>query len=123
MFERSLPRVKRHNPLKNVDRIVLSEARAYALLGESHPLAGQPTVTLEQLASEPLVLFDQAPSTNYAMSLSQARGLVPNIRHPRRTASPGCARSPTSAAASIRGRPSIRGRRRPKRQDASPVGV
>jgi DNA-binding transcriptional LysR family regulator len=67
--------------LEALDRIVLYEARAYALLGESHPLAGQPTVTLEQLATEPLVLFDQTPSTNYAMSLFQARGLVPNIRH------------------------------------------
>jgi DNA-binding transcriptional LysR family regulator len=38
-------------------------------------------VTLEQLASEPLVLFDQTPSMNYAMSLFQARGLAPNIRH------------------------------------------
>jgi hypothetical protein len=36
----------------------LYDARAYALLGESHPLARQPTVTLEQLATEPLVLFD-----------------------------------------------------------------
>ena len=45
--------------LEELDRIVLYEARAYALLGQSHPLADQPTVTLEQLASEPLVLFDQ----------------------------------------------------------------
>ncbi len=67
--------------LEALDRIVLYEARAYALLGQSHPLAAQRTVTLEQLASEPLVLFDQTPSTNYAMSLFQARGLVPNIRH------------------------------------------
>jgi DNA-binding transcriptional LysR family regulator len=67
--------------LEAFDRIVLYDARAYALLGESHPLARQPTVTLEQLATEPLVLFDQTPSTNYAMSLFTARGLVPNIRH------------------------------------------
>lgn len=67
--------------LEALDRIVLYEARGYALFGESHPLACQPTVTLEQLASEPLVLFDQPPSTAYAMSLFQARGLVPNVRH------------------------------------------
>jgi len=63
------------------DQIVLYEARGYALLGQSHPLAGQPTVTLEQLATEPLVLFDQPPSASYAMSLFQARGLTPNVRH------------------------------------------
>jgi DNA-binding transcriptional LysR family regulator len=67
--------------LEAFDQIVLYEARGYALLGESHPLAGRPTVTLEQLATEPLVLFDQPPSASYAMSLFQARGLTPNVRH------------------------------------------
>ena len=38
-------------------------------------------MTLEQLVSDPLILFDQPPSTDYAMSLFNARGLVPNVRH------------------------------------------
>ena len=63
----------------------LYEARGYALFGEDHPLAQQPTVTLEDLAPEPLVLFDQPPSTNYAMSAFDAHGLVPNIRHRTRS--------------------------------------
>jgi DNA-binding transcriptional LysR family regulator len=71
--------------LDDLDRIVLYEPRGYAVLGEGHPLAGQPTVTLEQLAVEPLVLFDQPPSTTYALSLFEARGLVPNVRHRTRT--------------------------------------
>jgi DNA-binding transcriptional LysR family regulator len=38
-------------------------------------------VTLEELAGEPLILFDQPPSTDYAMACFRARGLVPNVRH------------------------------------------
>jgi DNA-binding transcriptional LysR family regulator len=68
-------------PLEELDRIVLYEARGYALFGESHPLADRETVTLEELAGEPLILFDQPPSTDYAMACFRARGLVPNIRH------------------------------------------
>jgi DNA-binding transcriptional LysR family regulator len=67
--------------LDTLESIPLYEARGYALFGEDHPLAQQATVTLEDLAPEPLVLFDQPPSTNYAMSAFEARGLVPHIRH------------------------------------------
>jgi DNA-binding transcriptional LysR family regulator len=65
----------------SLDRVVLYEPRAYALFGAENPLAAQPTVTLEQLAPEPLILFDTTPSTSYAMSLFEARGLAPNVRH------------------------------------------
>jgi DNA-binding transcriptional LysR family regulator len=65
----------------SLDRIVLYEPTAYALFGESHPLTAQPTVTMEQLAPEPLILFDTKPSTSYAMSLFEGRGLQPNVRY------------------------------------------
>ena len=68
-------------PLEDLDRIVLYVARGYALFGQAHPLAGRETVTLEELAGEPLILFDQPPSTDYAMACFRARGLVPNVRH------------------------------------------
>jgi DNA-binding transcriptional LysR family regulator len=64
-----------------LDRIVLYQPTAYALFGEGHSLAAQPTVTLEQLAPEPLILFDTTPSTSYVMSLFEGRGLSPNVRH------------------------------------------
>jgi DNA-binding transcriptional LysR family regulator len=64
-----------------LNRIVLYEPTAYALFGRDHPLAARPTVTLEQLAPEPLILFDTAPSTSYAMSLFDGRGLRPNVRY------------------------------------------
>ena len=69
--------------LPGTNRFPLYEARGYALFGEKHPLAirDSATVTLEELAEAPLVLFDQTPSTRYAMSMFEARGLTPNIRH------------------------------------------
>ena len=67
--------------LTELDTVVLFEARGYALFGAGHPLARRPTVTLADLAAEPLVLFDQPPSTDYAMAAFRAQGLVPFVRH------------------------------------------
>lgn len=66
-------------------RLVLYEPRAYALFSPAHPLASKSAVTLEDLAPEPLALFDRRPSAHYAMSLFEARGLTPNIRHRTQT--------------------------------------
>lgn len=66
-------------------RIVLYEPRAYALFSPAHPLASKETVTLEDLAPEPLALFDRRPSAHYAMSLFEERGLKPNVRHRTQT--------------------------------------
>ncbi|MEU2349437.1 LysR family transcriptional regulator [Modestobacter sp. NPDC049651] len=67
--------------LDELDSVVLFEARGYALFGADHPLAGLPTVPLRDLAAEPLVLFDQPPSTSYAMAAFEEHGLVPTVRH------------------------------------------
>lgn len=64
-----------------LDSIVLYEPRGYALFGEGHPLADQDTVKLSDLALEPLVLFDQAPSASYAINAFEQHGLEPTIRH------------------------------------------
>ncbi|MCR2764301.1 LysR family transcriptional regulator [Microbacterium sp. zg.B48] len=67
--------------MDGLDRFTLYEARGYALFGERHPLAARETVRLEEVAELPLVLYDQEPSTRYAMSVFEAGGLTPNIRH------------------------------------------
>jgi DNA-binding transcriptional LysR family regulator len=64
-----------------LDTIVLSEPRAYALFGEGHPLAGRSRVTMDELAREPLILYDTTPSTSYALSLFERVGLRPHVRH------------------------------------------
>ncbi|WP_369137454.1 LysR family transcriptional regulator [Modestobacter versicolor] len=67
--------------LTGLDTVVLYEARGHVLVGEGHPLARRTTITLEDLAAEPLVLFDQPPSTDYVTAAFDAVGLVPHVRH------------------------------------------
>lgn len=67
--------------LTDLESIVLSEPRGYALFGEQHPLARSETVSMVDLAQEPLVLFSQPPSADYAMSAFSAQKLTPHIRH------------------------------------------
>ena len=59
----------------------LAALRAYALFAADHPLAAAPSVTLEQLAEEEMILFDTPPADAHTLSLFSARGLVPRIRH------------------------------------------
>lgn len=65
--------------------LVLYEPRAYALFATDHPLAAEESVSLEQLAVEPLALFNQPPSAHYAMSLFKSHDLVPLVRHRTQT--------------------------------------
>jgi DNA-binding transcriptional LysR family regulator len=65
--------------------VALYEPRAYALFASEHDLAKQEYVTLEQLAAQPLALFDQPPSARYALSLFEAAGLRPHVRHRTQT--------------------------------------
>ncbi|GGH41933.1 LysR family transcriptional regulator [Microbacterium album] len=67
--------------MERIDSFTLHDARGYALFGAGHPLADAEMVTLEELAPMPLVLYDQTPSTRYAMAMFEARGVTPNVRH------------------------------------------
>lgn len=58
---------------------------AHVLLAADDPLALAETVRLEDLASRDLILLDAPPSSAHTLSLFEARGLTPRIRH--RTAS------------------------------------
>ncbi|GAB3473164.1 LysR family transcriptional regulator [Nocardiopsis coralliicola] len=64
-----------------MERTVLARVRPHVLLPAGHRLAGQPSVALAELAGEPMVLLDTAPSTHHALSLFQRFGLVPQVRH------------------------------------------
>lgn len=57
----------------------LKELPPYALLPAKHPLAKAPAVSLDSLATEPLVLLDLPLSREYFLSLFQHRNLRPNI--------------------------------------------
>jgi DNA-binding transcriptional LysR family regulator len=53
----------------------------YAVLAEGHPLAGRDELSLEQLASEELVLLDLPHSRDYFRALFSERGLDPRVGH------------------------------------------
>ncbi len=59
----------------------LADLSPYVLLPDGHPLAGKPSVALEDLAAEPLVLLDAEPGREYFLSLFKDCGLVPVIAH------------------------------------------
>lgn len=52
----------------------------YVILPEHHPLAERPVLSLHQLASQPMILFDLPPGGEYFLSFFDAEQLTPNIR-------------------------------------------
>lgn len=60
-------------------RCTLAELAPYALLPADHPLAAQDTVSLAQLASQPLVLEDIPHTREYLLSLFWQQQLTPRI--------------------------------------------
>ncbi|WP_051299537.1 LysR family transcriptional regulator [Arthrobacter castelli] len=53
----------------------------YALLPPDHRLAGQSSVSLADLADDPLILFGLEPADQYFLSLFDLGGLTPNVRY------------------------------------------
>jgi DNA-binding transcriptional LysR family regulator len=63
----------------------IADLSPYVLLPEGHPLASGPSVSLEELAPEPLLLLDLEPGRDYFLSLFKDNGLVPVIAHRSRS--------------------------------------
>jgi DNA-binding transcriptional LysR family regulator len=57
----------------------LSELTPHAVVSARSPLARHDTVSLRQLADEPMVLLDLPYSAQYFISLFEAQGLKPNV--------------------------------------------
>lgn len=55
--------------------------RPYALVSETHALAKRESVSLTELAAEPLILLDAPPSGEFFLSLFRDRSIEPNIRY------------------------------------------
>ncbi|MFV0491012.1 MAG: LysR family transcriptional regulator [Pseudorhodobacter sp.] len=70
-YDLDLPRQIRFEPLADLP--------PYAILPESHPLARKTSVTLKELAQEPMVLLDLPHSREYFLSLFHAATLKPRI--------------------------------------------
>ena len=65
---------------RTVDFEVLQEAPIYAAVAEDSHLAGRGSVTLEELAEEPLILLDIGKSTNYFLSVFHNANLRPRVQ-------------------------------------------
>ena len=52
----------------------------YVLLAQNHPLARYATLSLAQLACEPMILLDAMPSGDFFVSLFTTKGLTPVVR-------------------------------------------
>ncbi|MFC3532060.1 LysR substrate-binding domain-containing protein [Vogesella facilis] len=62
-------------------KLPLSGARPYVLVAADHPLAARGSVSLAELAEEPLVLLDRPHSREYFLGLFRQQGLEPKVRH------------------------------------------
>jgi DNA-binding transcriptional LysR family regulator len=58
----------------------LASLPPYAVFAAAHPFAGRASVSLDELASEPLVLLDLPMSRTYFLALFRVRGLEPVTR-------------------------------------------
>lgn len=63
------------------DRQVIDQRAPQALLPPSHPLACHTSLTLAQLAREPLVLSQEGLSVQHMLTLFKSLGLTPRIAH------------------------------------------
>jgi DNA-binding transcriptional LysR family regulator len=63
----------------------LAELTPYVLLPEGHVLAQSPSVALEDLAQQPLILLDVEPGRDYSLSLFRERGLEPFVGYRTRS--------------------------------------
>jgi DNA-binding transcriptional LysR family regulator len=64
-----------------IGRLVLIRLPPQAVLAADHPLARRTSLTLSDLAAEPLVLTDQGLSIGHMRALFAQRGLAPRIAH------------------------------------------
>lgn len=63
----------------DIDITTLADLQPYVLLPRHHRLARHKTVSLKDLASEPMVLLDVAPSRSYFVGLMRDAGIEPQI--------------------------------------------
>jgi DNA-binding transcriptional LysR family regulator len=63
-----------------IDFLALASLPAHVLVGEMHAFARLASVTLQQLADEPLILLDLPISRDYFLALFMKEGLSPRIR-------------------------------------------
>jgi DNA-binding transcriptional LysR family regulator len=64
---------------------VIAAVRPHVLLPTTHRLAGEPRVSLAEIAAEPQILLDAPPSSRNTLSVFHRLGLTPDVRYRPRT--------------------------------------
>jgi len=64
---------------EGLDTVPLAQVEPHVILPEGHRLAAQPAVSLRELASEPMVLFDVSPSREEWQQLVRDLGIEPRV--------------------------------------------
>ncbi len=65
----------------DLSKVLLAQRQPYVALAADHPLAQRQMISLNELAAEPLILLEVAPSHDYFLGLFRAAGLEPTIAH------------------------------------------
>lgn len=65
----------------DIEFMPLVDLPVHALVGETHALAGRSTVTLKELAQQPMILLDLPLSSEYFLSLFMKDDLQPTIAY------------------------------------------
>jgi DNA-binding transcriptional LysR family regulator len=70
------------SPESNTDlhRIPVARMTPHIILPRDHPLARRPSVSLRQVAKEPLILFDRSPGREYYLSIFRKHSIQPHVR-------------------------------------------
>lgn len=63
------------------NRIALSAVAPHAFVAADHPLADRPTLALKEIATEPLILFEEMLSNRHTLQLFRNQGLSPTVAH------------------------------------------
>lgn len=63
------------------NRIALAEVTPHVFVAPDHPLADHPTLTLKDIAAEPLILFEETLSNSHTLQLFRSQGLSPTVAH------------------------------------------
>jgi DNA-binding transcriptional LysR family regulator len=64
-----------------MQRAVIASARPHVLLAADHRLAKATTVSLADLAAEPMVLLDAPPSSHNTLAIFDRLGITPEVRY------------------------------------------
>jgi DNA-binding transcriptional LysR family regulator len=65
----------------DMDRVVIDTGRPHILLPADHRLARKRTVSLAELADDPMVLLDAPPSSHNTLAIFDRFGIRPDVRY------------------------------------------